>query len=248
MAEPTRDWQRYLKSRQGDPGPHLAEETLLAYHEGRLQPAEDEAIQEHLVGCRLCARILLELVEVPEDFPVFEESAAAVAPDWAPLRAELAKDGWFDEPRPEPAAPEISWWRRLLSPPAPMRWAYAGLAAVLLVTSVLALPLQKVPLQEPTRSADLSEVQLSIWIRGVIFVLPAVPLPDSPDFQIQLLDSEKRTVFERRGVRPRVDGTIWVTVPRWKLSEGSYILELEGLEAGRAVPIETFSVFLKGSS
>lgn len=251
MADSTRDWQQYLQSLQGDAGPHLSDQTLAAYRAGALSPAEDEAIQDHLVGCPLCSQILLELaapLDGSQTLPPFDGDSSAVAPDWASLRQELAGDGWFEPPRPAPAAPKISWWRRLLFPPAPVRWAYAGLAAVLLVSAVFfAMSTQVVPLEGTTRGAD-PEIQLSRWVLNVVFVLPAVPLPDSPDFQVRLLGSEKRTVFEQRGLRPRRDGTIPVQVPRWKLFEGSYVLELEGMESGRAVPIETFSFLLKGSS
>ena len=122
MADPIQDWQRYLKDLQGDPGPHLSDATLAAYHGGALSPAEDDAIQEHLAGCPLCSQLLLELAEpLDETIPPFPADSAAV-PSWAAVRAELARDGWFEPPRSEPAAPQLSWWRRLLFPPAPMRW------------------------------------------------------------------------------------------------------------------------------
>lgn len=247
MAEPHHDWRQALREQEGDPGPHRSEETLAAYRAGELSAAEDEAVQAHLVGCRLCSRILLELAEGPEALPSFEESSAAAAPDWAPLRAELAKDGWFEEPRRELSAPKVSWWRQLLSPP---RWAYAGFAAVLLVTTIFfVIPSQAVVrLEETTRSAGIQEVRISRWVRKVVFVVPATQLPDSPDLQIRLLGPEEQTIFKQHGLRPQSDGTFLVVVRRRELTEGNYVLELEALEPDHAEPIDRFSFLLKGGS
>jgi hypothetical protein len=250
MTDPTRDWQRYLESAKSDPAgtvPHLSEETLAAYRAGELSPAEDETIQDHLVGCPLCSRILLELAEPFEagTLPPFGESPPA-APDWAAVRGELARDGWFGPPRPEP----VSWWRQLLQPPAPMRWAYAGLAAMLLVTALFfAWPGDQPPpkmviasFEDPTRGVE-DIVRVPLGDKFFLVRVQLSELPDFPEYRLRIVGLEKEGVFwKQRGLPRRADGTI--SAPARRLPNGSYVLELEGLANGKARRIEQFSFTL----
>jgi hypothetical protein len=42
-------------------GPHLEPEEIANYHNGRLSPADERRVQDHLVACRECSELLLDL-------------------------------------------------------------------------------------------------------------------------------------------------------------------------------------------
>jgi hypothetical protein len=44
-----------------DAGPHLEPEEIANYHNGRLSPADERRVQDHLVACRECSELLLDL-------------------------------------------------------------------------------------------------------------------------------------------------------------------------------------------
>lgn len=104
-------------------------ETLAAYHERSLVPAEMNSWKEHIVGCAHCQMVLAELeatdniplhhAEKEEELPVSETNPTAVVRPWPVATA---------------APPRKSRWVPLSTPPI-WRWlAPAGvLAAILLV-------------------------------------------------------------------------------------------------------------------
>src|SRR5215475_3253408 len=44
-----------------DPGPHPDPDELAAYHDGELSAERERRVQDHLVACHECARLLLDL-------------------------------------------------------------------------------------------------------------------------------------------------------------------------------------------
>jgi hypothetical protein len=78
-------------------GEHPSSEKLSAYQANELSPAEDDAIQEHLVGCSLCVERLLELQQFLEFAPEGEarEGVADLetAAEWRKLRGRILGTG-----------------------------------------------------------------------------------------------------------------------------------------------------------
>jgi anti-sigma factor RsiW len=102
----------------GETGPHVGTKRLIAYRQGTLSEAEQEAVQEHLSLCPRCAGLLLEL----RDF----EAAAVRDSGPAP------REAWESFVRRLPAP----------APPPPVRrprFVYAVAAALLLAVLGLSL-------------------------------------------------------------------------------------------------------------
>jgi hypothetical protein len=76
-------------------GAHPDAEKLSAYHADELSPEEDDAIQEHVAGCRLCAERLLELERYLEPAERKDEGVEdfATAAEWRRLRGRMAQRG-----------------------------------------------------------------------------------------------------------------------------------------------------------
>lgn len=114
-----------LRETARDPADHPTPEELEAYHAKELSPEEEERIREHLVACRECADLVLDLqafsvaARKPDAGVVDFEQAAA----WRDLREKLP---FRPEPIVEPAAPEPRRRRSALRP----AWGIAALLAV----------------------------------------------------------------------------------------------------------------------
>src|SRR5947209_7004686 len=105
-------------------GPHPEPGELTAYHAGELSLEAERRLQDHLVACRECAALLLDLDRLADPgFGAAAEREAAAERDaaWESFRREIAAI-------PEPARP---------SRPIPPRWLYALAAALLLAVGAL---------------------------------------------------------------------------------------------------------------
>lgn len=66
---------------------HPPTEVLVAYHEEELSEDHKERVREHVAGCAVCARLLLDYVRFGEEHPADEaEADRAKARDWDALR------------------------------------------------------------------------------------------------------------------------------------------------------------------
>src|SRR4051794_40419078 len=72
---------------------HLSIPQLGAYHRDQLTDDEQEALREHLLVCRECRQILLDLVEFLDgDPPPSRSSAEEVVTAWQELQRAVAED------------------------------------------------------------------------------------------------------------------------------------------------------------
>jgi hypothetical protein len=116
-----------LRESARNPVDHPTPEELEAYHAKELSPEEEERIREHLVACRECADLMLDLQSLyaaanqPETGVADFEQATA----WRDLREKLP---FRPEPIVEPAAPEPR--RRAALRPA---WGLAALLAIVIL-------------------------------------------------------------------------------------------------------------------
>ncbi|HEX4962972.1 MAG TPA: zf-HC2 domain-containing protein [Thermoanaerobaculia bacterium] len=112
---------------------HPEPETLAAYHAGELAQGEVQRLQEHLLACRECAALLLDLDGLADpDFGAGSLSATDQEALWGRIQGEIAQEE--TPPTLTPLAPVIPLRRPARFAPQP-RWLQA-LAASLLVATV----------------------------------------------------------------------------------------------------------------
>jgi putative zinc finger protein len=77
-------------------GDHPAPEKLAAYQAGELPPEEDDAIQEHVANCEICAEVLLDLQRfldlAPAEQPQQGVADFETAVEWRELRKRIRGD------------------------------------------------------------------------------------------------------------------------------------------------------------
>lgn len=242
-----------------DPGPHLDPDEIAAYEDGALSPADAERAAEHLVLCRECAELLLDLRALRH--PGMEEEAAGdwsaddAAALWERVRAGLRREGG-GAVVPFPSAPPRS---RERAPAArPPRWLQA--VAACLLAAVLVLAVQVATLNRQVER--LSQPQLNV---PVIDLFPEgtmrrgsgaageSPIPDQvpggariytlalhlgslgdyTSYAIEIARPGGEVVVPRRGgLVPGPSGALSLALPREWLGTGDFRIRLYGRRAG----------------
>lgn len=237
---------------------HLEPDEMVAYRAGALTAADEKRVQDHLVACRECSRLLLDLEGLAD--PAFGADEPWSAADDEAVW-ERVRDGLRQER--QPAAPVVPFpggptGRR----PPPPRWLQA-LAAALLV-AVLGLSFQVASLRRTV--ADLSRPQVNAPVldlypagserRGAeggeavevpagarLFTLMLNPggRGGYPEYELEISTLRGELVRREGGLQPNEFGSFSVTLPRQTLTPGDYRLRLVGL--GPAGARETLAGF-----
>jgi len=215
------------------PGPkgrswnHPSPEELSAYQANELTPEQDDAIQEHLADCSLCAEVLLDLerfLDLPrEDRPREGVADFETAAEWGLLRSKL-KDGRLF---PEKVARRSS-----------RRGTYAVAATILLAIVGLSLyTLSRSPERFQTLqpldsrrgpSGDVETVQLPITL-----LLKSPVKTPYPEYRGELQDGPTgHQIREFPNLRESRSFDLEVPLERGSLEPGEYRIELMGLENG----------------
>ena len=234
-----------LRETARDPVDHPTPEELDAYHAKELSSEEEERIREHLVACRECADLVLDLqafsvaARQPDTGVVDFEQAAA----WRDLREKLPF-------RPEPGTEPVKTIPRRRGFFAPLRSA-RGIAAVLAVAVVSGVLVYQ--LREPVK---VQEVTVDPWgsFRGgegesQTISLPAkiwlrVPPDDSsPDYRADLYQGEQK-VETISDLRKDDLSNVLLELPSGCLEPGEYEIRLAGLEDGQERVIETYRILI----
>ena len=244
-----------LEAKATDPGPwHPDPEDLIAYHSGTHQGSEAERVQDHLLSCRPCLDLLLDLDRFVHSAPSAETSGV----ETESVRFETA----------------AAWraLRPLLRPPAG-RGPIRALAASLLVaviglglwgfgqwhfsellgraqTDTLVVGLA--PLSSGRRSAAEAEVvELREENPGFTVVLRLSP--DKWGFGSYVAtivgaedaEGEEQEELFREGITQQKHGTFTIDMPRDFLEPGDYLIRLFGVESGREELVETYPFTLR---
>ena len=236
-------------------------ETWIAYHEGRLEEERAAQLQDHLVSCRECIDLLLDL----DAFEAAEAKPAAPAPvsfEKEALWRTVAAG--FEEERP--ASP---------SPPAPWMRSFA-LAAALMVAvlglSVLGLH-QRTELGQLRQQIAQERLAPNMAIHdllpgahrsrssGVTFEVPPEAThftlilnlerdSRAEEYRVLFRDLDQEPTLQVGGLEP-VDSTLTLGLSRQLLPAGEYDVELYDASApiddGRAAdlePVETYRLVL----
>ncbi|HEX4955803.1 MAG TPA: zf-HC2 domain-containing protein [Thermoanaerobaculia bacterium] len=230
------------RSIKGHPEPEL----LLAYHERRLAEPEAARVRAHLVVCRECTDLVLDLAafpEVPLRVPV-EGEVEDLVPAWEEI-VEAHRE------REQGAGP-----RRGGSSAVGFRVMVALAAGLCVVTVALAwrlatvsqelaeerapqanVPTAPIRLHGATRGAEPEQVTVPAAARHLPFVVLA-PAGETGPFRAVIFRLEgrpPRRPEEVPGLLPDPDGFLTFSLHRRSLPAGRYRLELRREEDGAAL-------------
>src|ERR1700704_5490298 len=95
---------------------HPEPETLAAYHAGELEEVEAQRLQDHLLACRECAALLLDLDGLADPgFGAGSLSSTDQEELWGRIQGEIGQAGSpvIPFPRPSRSAPQPRWLQAL---------------------------------------------------------------------------------------------------------------------------------------
>lgn len=248
MTSPHADLDTLLREfyslRPGVAAWHPTPEELVGYSEDRLPSEADEAVRDHLVACKECSALLLEL----EDLKSMPNTAAGgavasfqAASAWKRQSALLADEVWRGVPR-------LPLWR--------LRALAAALAAVALglgfalassqrSLSELRAPQLDLPIVnlEPTgstRSGEQAEVTLPEGEARWVLILNLVDTSDYAEYRLEFRTDDGRHVLTQGGLSKSARGHFRLSLPRDYLPHGRYRVELQGVRGGVAEPVAQY--------
>ena len=166
----------------------------------------------------------------PERSAEFETAA-----DWRKLRSRLDKAGWFDRSQDG------------------RRGQWVAAAAVLVLALVGAyfygfhVPPQRsqtLPPLDMERGTGSRPVEV---VRLPTHLLLRPPLRESlPEYRARFLDEKGHLVLEVPDLRENSSFEIRIPMHRWRLSEGTYTLDLQGLRNGRFESVGRYAFRIPG--
>lgn len=192
------------------PGPHLEPEEIAGYHNGRLSPADERRVQDHLVACRECSELLLDLQNFGD--PAF--GAGEAIPDRA---GEQVWEGIQKEIQP----PNVVPFRRERRNETP-RWL-KSLAAMLLLSTmalsgwVASLRSRVQELSGPQANTPVVDLYPVSSVRGeggpvvppippeaerITVILRSPGLPDFPSYGVEILRAGSSATWVQDGLKP----------------------------------------------
>jgi hypothetical protein len=244
---------------------HLDPDELAAYHAGELSPEGERRVQDHLVRCRECAALLLDLDGLGDPDFGREEVLPAGAADtiWEGVREQIRREA-------DPLAPIIPLEARrarstaLRSP----RWLQALAASLLVATLSLSLwvaSLQRTvqELSRPQANAPVLDLR-SLTARGEGVPPPAVavpadarlftvilhppPLRSQDEYRVEIARAGGGTVWSEGGLRPNRFGSLSLILPRRDLGTGEFRIRLFGTgpeSTGQEEPLGEYALFVE---
>jgi len=237
---------------------HPAPETLAAYHAGELPAGEEQRLQDHLLACRECAALLLDLDGLAD--PGFGAGSLSTADQealWGRLQGEIKK-----EEAPPALAPVIP----LRRPPGfavKPRWLQALAAALLVATVGLSAWVASLrhELDERTQpqvnppmytlfsgTARSSRPEVSIAADAPIFDLILEPsrARSTNRYRVAITRAGGEMVWSRGGIAPDPRGLVRLELTRSLLGPGQYRIRLFEETGNQREPILDYELRVKG--
>jgi Putative zinc-finger len=235
---------------------HPDPERLAAYHAGELPLAEAERLQDHLVACRECSGLLLDLDRLADPLFGAETIPEATKEDlWRRVLDGVRRE----EPPPAPVVPI----RR--PAPASLRRFQALAAALLIATIGLSLWVASLrrtvgELSRPQVNAPVVDLYAGTVRGETSAALPSIP-PDMEVFTVVLNPAGQRSHDEYRleiaseggavvwsgaGLKPNSFGSLSLTLSRRLLKPGDYRFRLFGRTEGDEQRIEEYALRVEG--
>lgn len=221
-----------------DPEEHPSPETLTAYQANELSPEEDERIQDHLVQCRHCTEMLLELEEFlqPAEAEPASEPEAPHRLQEPPLALTDTAYTAYRSPLMLPLAASVigvlillvgysSWWG-----------LHQKQVAELKKLEVTKLQHQVAELQQPVvsppslllRSVRGEEGALAVPAGRAVWLTFDTPVPDDySEYRAQIMDEEGKVRWAGALSKDK-EGKLPLLLINGYLEPGEYVVRLIG--------------------
>ena len=217
-------------------------EDLLAYRDGRLDPAARQLLEAKIAVYPEAARALADLAAFPDIAPgpdTPELSDAQMDASWEVFRQRLEK-----VPRPP-----VSLTRRSV-PRRPIPWQWVAAAVLLLsiglgigyltgrgsqpVPDVVVKPslnptiVQLEPLEQDSFRAPAAPIELPPTSGELLLILVLPGGQEYPGYSAEIRDGKGTRLWSGDGLRPTSEGTVGMSFPRSAFPSGVYQIHLFG--------------------
>jgi hypothetical protein len=236
----------------GPPNP----EELLAYRDGRLDPAERQRIEERIAVHPDAARALADLAAFPDVEPAPgtpELSDEEIGDRWQAFRQKLPE---LPEPAPVIARGERrrSFFTLKLAAAILVSLAVGGIAGFLggraspsrdLEESAINVRIAELAPEGEggARSAPIT-LEMPEGAEELVLVLSFPAQKDFSDYEAEIVDGQGVRVWAREGLRPTVMGTFQVSFRAGALKPGPLRLRLYGREGRGRTMIASYALRL----
>ena len=249
MTDETADLDRLFtrladEGRPRDPDDHPAPEKLSAYLANELSPEEDDALQEHLTQCVLCAGLLLDLqrfLDPPsEDRPREGVADFETAAEWRELKEKLRV-------KAPPAVRRRSLFHRISVAQvlaAALAFVFVGAAFQIMVlerrlASPRAVQVTTVDALGSKKGAPAAEPQA--FRLGIAVAFDTHSEHPYLKYRLNFIDKDGR-IQQTVEAKEDESGMIGVLLPNGSMDPGLYHVEVLGLEGATANPIREFDI------
>jgi hypothetical protein len=236
---------------------HPEPETLAAYHAGELPEGEAQRLQDHLLACRECAALLVDLDGFAD--PAFGAGSLSAADQeglWGRIQGEIQQ---------EALAPVIPLRRPSQAPPQP-RWLMALAAALLIATVglsawVVSLRHTVEALNRPEPNAPVIDLY-SGASRSAGSPQPGATIPrdfrfftvilhpphsrSTKRYRVEILREGGGSVWSRDGVAPDPLGPLPLTLTRSLIGPGEYRIRLFDESGNPREPVMDYALRVQG--
>lgn len=215
---------------------HPEPETLAAYHAGELTADEEQRLQDHLLACRDCSDLLLDLDGLADPgFGAGSLSPADQAALWDRIQGEIRKE--------ETPSASVIPLRRPALPVASPRWLQALAASLLIATLGLstwvvslqrtlnerAQPQVNAPLAylfSGTSRSPRSEISTSVDVPIFDLILQPPKARSTSRYRVEINRAGGGVVWSRDGVAPDPLGLVRLKLTPGMLGPGRYQIRL----------------------
>jgi Putative zinc-finger len=260
-SDPTEPLRELFREERQSLASHPPPERIVAYHEGRLSPAEMESVRTHLAACPDCTAELLGLADLLDG----DAADGGLAPELP--RAEIDAAWQRQRNRLFPAAPAPFPDRKVYAPPLRRAWATAaslGLAAALLAAVVVVQWQTIIRLKQPQVNPPLVNLVPVGSVRQALPPVPELRLPRNaeqawvilnpegdlayPSYDAELRAPDGKVVLRLENLRSSEAANFRLAIPRALLREGEHRIVLIGRKGAQRRIVEEFAFRVRASA
>lgn len=237
---------------------HPEPETLAAYHAGELGDTEAQRLQDHLLACRECAALLLDLDSLAD--PAFGAGSLSEADQealWGRIEGEIQKGqpalATVIPLRPAPRTPQPRWLQALA---AALLVATVGLAAWVAslrhTVETLNRPEPNAPVLDlysgTSRSAGSPSPTATIPrdFRFFTVILHPPHARSTSRYRVEIVRAGGGSVWNRDGVAPDPLGPLPLTLTRSLIGPGEYRIRLFEEAGNPKEPLVDYGLRVEG--
>ncbi len=222
-------------------GEHPELDAMIAYLKDELEPEQDDAIQEHLAGCRECGRKALDLAEL-----VTPDGSSGVVADlekesaWRGLRSQLESTSELRTPLTASPHGRRLWMAAaatflvstlgLLFSVTQLRESNSGLEQQVARLTRPRVNPPIVYLDEITRSDPSAATAALSTDQPFVLFIAILSAPDAySSFAAELTNERGEVVWSGSELSLSEEETLRIRLPRELLPEGDYAMRVQGV-------------------